>query len=67
MIIPYWMILAITFWMKLIQYNYPLLDVILFENFMLQVKLFLAVSNMDKRGKIDVGVACHNGSVLEWP
>ena len=54
--------------MKLIQHNYhPLLDVILFENFMLQVKLFLAVSNMDKRGKIDVGVACHNGSVLEWP
>ena len=67
MIIPYWMILAITFWMKLIQYNYPLLDVILFENFILQIKLFLAVSNMDKRGKIAVGVACHNGSVLEWP
>ena len=56
--------------MKLIQYNYhPLLNVILFENFMLQVKLFLAVSNMDsdKRGKIGVGEAGHNGSVLEWP
>ena len=59
------MILAITFWMKLI--STIIMDVILFDNFMLQVKLFLAVANMDKRGKIDVGVACHNGSVLEWP
>ena len=65
MIIPYWMILAITFWMKLI--STIIMDVILFDNFMLQVKLFLAVSNMDKWGEIDVGVVCHNGSVLEWP